>query len=305
MFEEDVRCAGIPLYAKGVKNEIWQSTNGGRCWKCVCDVGNSGFVLGFHFDQRRGSQSVFAATQKRIFVSNNRGACWSEMSLDGLPLAPKEDRDLFRSFSGASNADSLYLYVAIPNRCREDSKDCPSADCESNKQVGLYRRINDGKWEAMGTGGLDAALQSKGPKEDWHCSFLQFHHVLAVDVKPPIVYAFNANTGYYDTKRHCAVYRSQNGGDTWEATFNPIPFGEDERNVDLNWASVITKEEKLEPPAGVAVSPCDPNRLVITGTRCFVHDRNRWRCADSPPPECTIPSLQTGWNCNGFVVTAV
>ncbi len=310
LFEQDQACHGIGLNAQSkqdkIVNEIWYSADAGSTWTKADiseSIGETGFVLGFHFD-RSNKRRIYAATQRKLLLSEDRGATWQEAPIQGFPLGPDKTHDVIRSFAGASDPQSLFLYIAIPNRCAELTKneDCQSS-CADNTRVGLYCSEDGKPWQAVQTAGIDHALTGCGGQA-YHCQRLQFHHVLATNAAPRTVYAFNAPTGDYKPQKHSQAFRSNDAGLTWRPTFLPPEVPEELINVDWNWWSAVTRLEKMETPSGVAICPTDPERAIATGTRCFVRSQHRWRCGDSPTP-VAAPGPKTKWVCNGLVVTAV
>jgi hypothetical protein len=89
------------------------------------------------------------------------------------------------------------------------------------KTQGIYRSRDRGEtWvSAMGRG-LNTETQPADPYAFGPIS--QYRQLLAADAKPLTVYAFNTATGFHPPHSD-TVYRSDDGGDTWRATYFQDP----------------------------------------------------------------------------------
>jgi hypothetical protein len=94
-------------------------------------------------------------------------------------------------------------------------------------------------------------------------SISQYDQLLATDAKPLMVYAFNTCTGF-NPPHSDSVNRSDDGGETWRAT-----FFQDSRfmdyNVAPNWETASCGQcfKRGETSFGVAICNTDPNRVIL------------------------------------------
>jgi photosystem II stability/assembly factor-like uncharacterized protein len=272
----------------GAAKDVWLSRDGGKTWqKCA---GPRGEAVGFHFDQTSTPQmrTCFAATTEGIWGSDDGGSTWAEKS-SGLPW-----RDL-RHFCGGSNSKDkvCYLYCVIPSKV------------ENGRYAGgVYRSTDRGQtWQsAMGTGlNIDTKAADQWAMND----VAQYHRVLTTNVRPLTVYAFNANTGV-QPPHHTAAYRSDDGGETWRATFYPDPRYKP-FNVQQDYVTAGVGQFYQDVPTGVAIDPSDPNHVIqVDGGRLYVTNDGgeTWtlghtRLAGQQDP----PAKDANWVCNGLVVT--
>ncbi|TWU06292.1 WD40/YVTN/BNR-like repeat-containing protein [Stieleria varia] len=327
LVDQKARCSNIELN-KSV-NKINRSIDGGATWQFVASWPDPtataaifhetlGFPLAFYFDRRAASEGkvIFAATQKKILVSEDRGATWGEFSIEGLPETETHE-PLIRSFAGSSSPNGeLRLYCTVKSFEHE------------NRTIdgGVYLWHEDGPWKRL------EKLENRRPtnSEDG-CRLIQFHQVLTSDEMPELVYVVAANTGFdpmdLDEGVHSTLYRSTNAGLTWDRTFFPFPSHDGTTvvpyNVSNNWATVqktALLQSQLgspkpfvseEPANDAAVSPDQTDVVVWVGTRSYVKQPGQpdnWLSTDSSLVKNGVPENagpESGWICNGLVVTAV
>ena len=97
----------------------------------------------------------------------------------------------------------------------------------------------------------------------------QYHHVLTTNVKPLTVYAFNTNTGV-KPPHHTAVYRSDDGGKTWRATFYPDPrFKRVQRRARTTSTAGVRPVLPGRAAAGRPSDPADPDHADPRRTACI------------------------------------
>ena len=136
-------------------------------------------------------------------------------------------------------------------------------------------------------------------------SVAQYHRVLTTNVKPQVVYAFNANTGVRPP-HHTAVYRSDDGGKTWRATFYPdpryTPF-----NVEHDYMTAGVRQFYQDMPTGTAIDPSNPDHVMqVDGGRCYItaDGGKTWVAAHTHLTGAKdASSKEAAWLCNGLVVT--
>lgn len=191
-------------------NMMLVGTRSGRCslsrdagvtWT-TCP-GPQGRMIGFHFDRTDDGRTMFAATDKSIWRSDDGGQTWAERT-DGLPW--KE----IKGFDGGSDSAGAMLYCTVTSKLEDGVL-----------RGGVYRSRDRGQtWQpAMGRG-----INVDTTKTDqWsYGSIAQYRQILAADARPLTVYVTNTSTGFHPP-HHETVYRSDDGGDTWRATFFQDP----------------------------------------------------------------------------------
>src|ERR1044071_2594719 len=116
------------------------------------------------------------------------------------------------SFAGGSNAKEhlVILYCTVPGK-----------EVGGKYMGGVYRSTDRGDtWQsAMGTG-LNTETKAF---DEWAMGpVAQYPRIVTTDVRPRTVYAFNTNTGI-PPPHHASVYRSDDAGKSWRATFQGDP----------------------------------------------------------------------------------
>jgi photosystem II stability/assembly factor-like uncharacterized protein len=266
-------------------SEMLAGTDNGRChlsrdagvtWT-TCE-GPRGQVLGFHFRSR----TLFVGTSEGIWRSDDDGRTWVEKA-NGLPW--KE----IRGFAGGEDR----LYCTVTSKLENGVL-----------QGGVFRSLDGGEsWQrAMGQGinvdTTSADQWSFGP-------IAQYSHILTADAQPRTIYVTNTSTGFHPP-HHETVYRSDDGGDTWRATFFQDPRFK-EYNVAPNYVTVSTGQSLKggDAPFAAAICDSDPNRLILTWSQSYItHDGGRtWFNGDTYPAPGQEAKPGCAWTCTGLVVT--
>jgi len=260
------------------------SRDAGVTWTAC--PGPQGRVIGFHFDRTNNGRTMFAATNKNIWRSDDGGQTWAE-STDGLPW--KE----INGFGGGSDSAGVMLYCTVTSKMENGAL-----------RGGVYRSRDRGRtWQpAMGRGiNVDttkADQYSYGP-------VAQYKQVLATDARPLTVYVTNTSTGFHPP-HHETVYRSDDGGDTWRATFFQDPRFK-EYNVAPNYvtASAGQSYKGGDTPFGAAICDSDPNRLILVWSQSYIthNGGETWFNGDTYPVPGQKPAPGSAWVCTGLVVT--
>ncbi len=183
--------------------KCWLSRDAGVTWN-VC-AGPRGQVLGFHFDLTRHGRVLLAATENGIWRSDDAGQTWMEKT-SGLPWIE------IQGFAGGSDAKAkrVILYCAIRSKI------------ENGKFAGgIYRSTDRGEsWQPVRGTGLNVETQKA---DQWaYGDVAQYSELLTTDANPLTVYAMNTSTGFHPP-HHETVYRSDDGGQTWRATYFQDP----------------------------------------------------------------------------------
>ena len=272
------------LLAGSRNDHCWLSHDEGATW--VQCSGPTGKVLGFHFD--RTNQSMFAATEKGIWRSDDNGQTWAAKTR-GLPWTD------IQGFAGGSDPEKklVMLYCSIESR-----------DANGTFKGGLYSSRDRGEtWQSCKGRGLN--METKKADEWSYGSISQYHQLLTTDAKPLTLYAFNTSTGFHPPHSD-TVFRSDDGGDTWRATYFQDPRFE-KYNVSPDWetASCGKSFKGGETPFGVAICNTDPERVILVRNEPHItHDGGKtWFGGHTYPAPGQKPGPGSSWICNGLVVT--
>ncbi len=275
------------------------SRDAGVTWTAC--TGPQGQVIGFHFlrvgrasplasDVVRGrttyEDAIFAATNAGIWRSDDGGRTWIEKT-DGLPWIE------IKGFAGGSDATGTILYCTVTSKLENGIL-----------RGGVYRSRDRGEnWQsAMGRGiNVDTAKAdqwSYGP-------IAQYKQILTTDARPLTVYVTNTSTGFHPP-HHETVYRSDDGGETWHATFFQDPRFK-EYNVAANYTTASTGQSYKggDTPFGAAICNRDPTRLLLVWSQSYItHNGGRtWFNGDTYPAPGQQPGPGSAWVCDGLVVT--
>jgi photosystem II stability/assembly factor-like uncharacterized protein len=279
----------------GAGEKVYRSRDGGRTWR-EC-TGVQGEAVGFHFDRTssRSRRTCFAATRRGIWRSGDGGKTWIEV-MQGLP-----SREI-RSFSGGSKKRGrtrvVVLYCTVPSRL------------EGGQLVpGIYRSIDWGhRWRPVKGKGLNPDTKRI---DRWAMGDIaHYPWVRTTDGKPERVYAWNSNTGVAQP-HHATVYRSDDGGASWTAVFNPDPRWEP-TNVDRYYVTAEDGQFYQGVPHGVAVNAGDPDQVFFVTSQGFITENGGKTWFPAHTRLARGQKIRRGrghrrpglaWVCNGLVVT--
>ena len=129
----------------------------------------------------------------------------------------------------------------------------------------------------------------------------QYQWVLTTNVDPRIVYALNSNTGVYPP-HHTAVYRSDDAGKNWRATFYPDPRFKI-CNAEPDFNTVSDGQFYQQPALGAAIDAANPDHLIwVSDWVYYTGDGGEtWKCGHAR--RAAGNGKEPAWLCNGLVVT--
>ena len=201
---------------------------------------------------------MFAATDRASGVRTTAGQTWAEKT-QGLPW--KE----IQGFAGGSDAakNLVMLYCSIRSK-----------DENGAFKGGIYRSRDRGEtWESAMGQGLNTETKQA---DQWaYGPISQYHQLLATDAKPLTVYAFNTSTGFHPPHSD-TVYRSDDGGETWRATYFQDPRFKD-YNVAPDWETASCGQcfKGGETPFGAAICNTRSRPRDPRAQRAAHHSRRR------------------------------
>jgi len=277
----------------GVDQVICRSTDGGATW-IRCE-GPHGKLLSFHFDVTSppDHRICFAGTTEGIWRSDDSGTTWKE-STTGLP-----SKQLL-AFAGGSNAKEALtiLYCSVPAH-NEDG----------HYAGGIYLSQDRGTtWQPANLQGLNSETK---PFDEWaEDPVAQYVQLLTSNANPRRIYAFNSSTGV-PPPHNASVYRSDNAGQTWHATFQDDPRWKPD-NVEDDYVTAADHQAYSGSPLGVVINTENPDEVFsISDDRGFItrNGGETWSCLHTrPAPNSTSAdhaNAPAQWLCNGLVVTTV
>jgi len=260
--------------------------DGGVTWT-LCS-GPEGPVFGFYFDCTRQGHTMFAATDKGIWRSDDDGRTWIDKS-SGLPWKQ------IQGFAAGSNQanDIIMLYCTISSK-----------DQSGVFKGGVYSSRDRGEtWQqAMGRG-----INIETTKADqWaYGAIAQYRQILTTDTNPLTVYVLNTSTGFHPP-HHETVYLSDDGGKSWRATYFQDPRFK-QYNVAPNYvtASAGQSFKGGDTPFGAAICNSDPERLILVWSQSYIthNGGDTWFNGDTYPAPGQKPKPGCAWTCTGLVVT--
>jgi len=262
------------------------SRDGGNTWT-LCN-GPEGQFIRFHFDNTNRGRVMFAATDKGIWRCDDDGRTWTEKTTS-LPWKP------IQGFAAGSDSakNIIMLYCTISSK-----------DEGGTFEGGFYSSSDRGQtWQkAMGHG-----INTETKKADqWaYGSIAQYRQILTTDKNPLTVYVLNTSTGF-SPPHHETVYRSDDGGKNWRATYFQDPRFK-QYNVAPNYvtASAGQSFKGGDTPFGAAICNSDPDRLILVWSQSYIthNGGDTWFNGDTYPAPDQEPKPGCAWTCTGLVVT--
>lgn len=254
------------LKKQGVR--LYRTTDGGDTWTRFSDLpAGSGHIFALQFVSTSPGR-VLAAAGNGIFLSDNDGLTWRAVTA-GLPRSGDSDgndSNGIHPIDMAGSESKGVFYATFPS----------SFDKAGNFAGGLYRSGDGGAtWRPGGRDGLfiDAAKPT------------QFFQVATAESDPSCVYL--VMRGPLTLNPHdtgiSMLYRSDDGGDTWQATLFQHPDQPGYNVVNTSWNTRQWGWQRHV--SGIAVYPTNPDVVTASSSSCFLISRDRgrtWRQIHAP-----------------------
>jgi len=260
------------LMVYGTGEGVWVSPDGGRTWKRARGV--DGRCVGIFIDPTspRGDRRVYVATERGVWVSGRSCSVFRDVTA-GLPGTAV--RDLA---GGVTRRGTAVLYCTTASRKRG-----------GKLEGGVFRmELPAGKWRTAMGRDINTRL---GRVDRWGAGDIPEYFLLGVAARnADRVFVTCRGTGYWPPW-HSTVYRSDDGGRSWRATYNrdfrfkKYPTVEKGRlNVENGWIPYALSWiwGGFHTPSGFYVNPYHPDVLMWTdsGTLDISTDGGRsWRGA--------------------------
>ena len=243
----------------------------------------------------QGRRTIFLATEKAVMRSDDDGKTWLEKTA-GLPW--KE----LRSMAGAADGrgENITLYVTVPSKV-----------VGGMFAGGVYRSVDLGEsWQSVMGSGINT---KPGKQDEWgDGDIAQYRIVRCAEGYPRRVYVTCSGTGYWPPY-HRTVYRSDDGGENWQYTFNwDLRFRD--FNVEPGWQPFAGSWEGggAHFSSGFSINSRNPDILLYSSNELFLSTdggRNWRQCysryaSGQPPPIRTSRRRRPGrWQSIGLEVT--
>jgi photosystem II stability/assembly factor-like uncharacterized protein len=272
----------------GTSSGVALSINGGIHWETCSGI--EGTPLSFRFERtgKPGNRALFSGTTKGVYRSDDGGQTWFPKT-NGLPWTE------IRSFAGGSDPRTrkTVLYCSVPAR-----------DLAGQYVGGIYRSRDRGEsWESVMKGEINRGIRKMDEWADGPVA--QYPGLLACDEKPDTVYAFNTSTGF-SPPYHNAVWKSEDAGESWKATFYSDPRWKGLYNVEPNWLTATLGQNFQEAGLGWAICPTDSRRVLFSDSgRCYLtrDGGSTWVSAMSKSADLTRTGRDACWRPQGLGVT--
>ncbi len=322
---------GLGTFAEGDVFELKKSSDAGRTFVRVSSIAESleGEIL---LDRGMPRRMMVGTTNGKTLISNDEGATWNLCSnVEGMPISfyfdqnsPTDKRRCFaatktgiwRSYDGGIKWDKC-----VKNLSKSDILAfAGSSDEKKGKSIlycsvraeklageysgGIFRSVDGGdSWESAMGAGINRDVEQADQWADDPVA--QYLCLLASDAAFDRIYAFNTSTGF-NPPHHNAVFRSDDAGRDWRATFYSDPRWK-EYNVEPNWRTANIGQNYQSAGSGWAICGSDPDRIVFCDSMCLyaTHDGGRtWFNGNCAPAGGVGKGVDSRWLNQGLVVTS-
>ncbi|MEN8254478.1 MAG: sugar-binding protein [Verrucomicrobiota bacterium] len=268
-FEFDPRTGmGIGLF----KDDVLVTEDSGKTWKPSGGKlpKDAGKALNTVFGGKPGE--IFIAAEHGIFRPGKGGKSWIPC-MDGLPTV--DGKPTVHGFDGGNNGNTTLLYATVSSSKSSDP--------------GIYISASGGRnWKPAGEKGLFRATNNtRSPL---------YRRVAVCRDNPRVAYVSMEGLKSGMTpkgKGNSTVYRTTNGGASWNPVFFQHPDMRDYNITDRVWTD--TQWGWQIPMQGLCASDTNPDEAMAMGGICAFHTSDggeTWRPLHSPPQQedGSIPS---------------
>ena len=274
----------------GTDSSLFVSEDAAKTWRsCAGTVGSVIRIAADRTTPIGATRRYFVGTDQGVFRSDNNGRTFVSKTA-GLPGGE------LTGFAGPSDGKTTILYAATP---------CTLKD--GVLAGGLYRsRDNGDTWQCIMNAGLNR--ETKRTSEFANGDLPQYLHLAASDKLPTRVYVSGRGTSYFPPN-HCTIYRSDDAGETWRATFFSDPrFNKPGMmcNVVLDCQTVVSGNRDQDVTRNLEVSASNPDVVAMSHGRWYFLTTDGGATWKSPHEGGgkTDADGHRVWRNNGWVVTS-
>lgn len=265
----------VGLYFTDDEGKTWTTSKGtnGRVYKIAAERTSP-----------QSKRTYFVGTEEGVFRSDDGGVSF-EKKVQGLPAGK------VNNFVGASNDQATILYVTLP---------CQVSD--GKLTGGVYSSKDKAQsWQSCMNPQINMQTKNSGGSVD----IPEYTHITASDKNPSRVYVFSTGTSYYPPN-HTTIYRSDDAGGSWRATYFSDPrFKDPPCNVPLDWQTEALNNRWQAPSRALEINSANPDMLVLSQERWYIYTTNGgadWNCAHTGTR--VVKDGQVAWINNGLMETS-
>ena len=267
----------------GTDKWVYRSSDYGKNWKLLEGVSGRFIGMGGEWKSKNGGRVYFIATELGVFKSDIFGKVFEKIN-GNLP------KYKISGFAVGSSKSLTRLYITIESHLNDGKLD-----------GGVYVSNNDGhSWLRKMSSGLDVATSRSS---QWaHGDIPQYKNIVTSDKNPDIAYVVCSGTSYYPPN-HCTIYRTDNGGESWSATFFSDPRFK-EYNVEGDYVTQAMGQRYQPVPVQISINPANSNVVMSVTSNIFItHNGGKsWLSGHTALKNSNYNGV-TAWKNNGLVVT--
>ena len=268
----------------GTLAALFLTRDDGKNWrKCP---GVAGRALGLATDRNspRNKRTYVLGTDRGVFRSDDNGKTW-RASRAGLA-----DTALL-SFAGGSSRKLTRLYATVP--CKV---------VRGRLAGGIYVSKDVGRsWQRCMNPKINVRTRRSSKWANGDIPAYRF--IVTTDRDPARAYVYCAGTSYFPPD-HSTVYRTDDSGASWRATLFSDPRFKQYNCAD-DYLTLAIGQRWQAPPRTMAVSPADPDVVMLAGSMFLSRTDNggrTWRVGHAIPAPKQKKD-EPAWINNGLVVT--